>query len=195
MRVLYSPLKRLYQKALKLHPAASQNELHIINNTLDFLNDQNSSLVSKLESNMETARNISLQELLMGYYPNRESFNSQCADHNLFLPCDNFFVSCVYCHSSQNDLSQLAHTIKNLLCTQIVSYYVFTLTPNQLYFIHCGTPIPEAKLFALFEQARLMARKNYKAYHHNRCWRHVPGNRCPASIVSGGWLRFRIPLC
>lgn len=160
MRVVYTPLKRLYQKALKLHPAASQNELHIIDNTLDFLNDQNNSLTTKLESNMETSRNILLQELLMGYFPNRESFNSKCAEHDLFLPCDNFFVSCVLCHSEQNDLSLLARTMKELLCSQITSYYVFTPTPNQLYFIHSGPSISESELFEFFERTRLMAEES-----------------------------------
>ncbi|MEG1125808.1 MAG: AraC family transcriptional regulator [Oscillospiraceae bacterium] len=156
MRINYSPIRRLREKAASALPqhVNPKGEIEAISSTLDFLSDQNQYLTTKLESNVSNIKNIRLQELLTGRYKSSDEFNKLYAELHLYLPCNSFFVSCVLVHGELADWDSLADAIRAGMPENCTSYYVFTIQPHKLYFINCMPPMPKLKLVAQFEQMR-----------------------------------------
>lgn len=155
MKMNYSPIRRLREKAATAFPNYHpKGEIEAIASTLDFLSDQNQYLTSRLEDNVSSIKNIRLQELLCGRYKDSADFNNACADLHLALTGETFFVSSVLVHGNPSDWNDLAEAIKLELPTDYVSYYVFTVQPDKLYFIHCLPQISRTEIVENFENVR-----------------------------------------
>ena len=156
MRLNYSPLRRLREKATKTLPTSSshKSEIDAISGALDFLNDQNQYLTAKLADHVSSIKNLRLQELLTGRFSCTEKFNAAGAELHLYLPGQSFFVSCVLVHGEPADWTLLAEAIRDELPTTFTSYFVFTMQPGKLYFIHAAPPVTNKELTASFELLR-----------------------------------------
>ncbi len=157
MRLNYSPMRRLREKAAKTLPThpAHKSEIEAISGALDFLSDQNQYLTAKLADHVSSIKNLRLQELLTGRFSCAENFNALCAELHLYLPGQSFFVSCVLVHGEPADWTLLAEAIREELPAAFTSYFVFTMQPGKLYFIHAAPPVTSKELTHDFERLRI----------------------------------------
>lgn len=157
MRINYAPIRKLREKAALALPFNEQKigELETISSTLDFLAYQNEYLTAKLEDNFLSIKNVRLQELLTGRYHSLSDFNAASAENHLFLPYNSFAVSCVLSHLEHGDWAALAEEIKEELPGKVTSYYVYTVHPEKLYFIHSLPQMSQEELLQGFETARI----------------------------------------
>lgn len=164
MRINYAPIRKLREKAARAlpYPEHKSGELEDISSTLDFLTDQNEKLTTKLELNLSSITNLRLQKLLTGHWHSVAEFNSAGAENHLFLPHNSFAVSCVLAQLEHSEWEALADEIRAELPDKITSYYIFTVHPEKLYFIHSLPQMAQNELMNYFEAARkrVEAREN-----------------------------------
>lgn len=162
MRMNYSPIHRLGQKASSLHHLPiPTGELETISSTLDFLYQQNEHLTSKLQSSLSAIKNTRLQKLLMGHYMNKENFNLDVEDLNLGYKNDCFFISVIQLHGQVEDMDTFARYIQELLLDSMESFYTFALEPYKLILINGIRQENQDNIEYILEQMRLTIKEEY----------------------------------
>lgn len=140
MFINYTPIKRLQKLAGNLadaNPAARKlGELEEIASTLDYLKNQNTSLVMKLEKSRESEHNIVLQRLLSGRYKTIKAFNVDASELSIEFQYPQFLVACIQLQETNRDSDELAQLMRDELPEELNCYYVFTPIPDRIYFIN-----------------------------------------------------------
>lgn len=140
MFINYTPIKRLQKLAGNLAStnknAQKLGELEEIASTLDYLKNQNTSLVMKLEKSRESEHNIVLQRLLSGRYKTIDAFNEDTAELRIEFQHPHFLVACIQLQETNRDSDDLAQLMREELPEELNCYYVFTPIPDRIYFIN-----------------------------------------------------------
>lgn len=157
MVVNYSPIRKLQKLAIALTPSLKNKtggEIQSIAKSLDYLKNQNITLVSKLEESKNSTKNLVLQRLLSGKYPSFEAFNEDAGVLNLLLPHPCYSVACIMVQESHQDVEKIAALMSASLPEELCSYYVFTPIPHAIYFINSLAKEQEKNVYYWFETMR-----------------------------------------
>ncbi len=157
MVVNYSPIRKLQKLASTLTPSLKDKtggEIQGIAKSLDYLKNQNLTLVSKLEESKNSTKNLVLQRLLSGKYPSFEDFNEEAGVLNLLLPHPCYSVACIMVQESHQDVEKIASMMSASLPEELCSYYVFTPIPDTIYFINSLAKEQEKNVYCWFETMR-----------------------------------------
>lgn len=137
LRINYSPLRRLQNKAGKLiNSGNSRNEISDIEDALETLSGQNLYLAARLEDNASSLKNMRLQKLLTNGYDSVEDFNLDCHELDMNLTGPNLFITTSYIHAAQVDLPEIGQIMKQFLSDTMQSYYLCPLETNKLIMVH-----------------------------------------------------------
>lgn len=135
-KVNYAPIRQLRDRAKEIIPAgSSRNELTAISNALDYLSTENTALTTKLANSLTAVKNERIYRLLRGSYADRNDFNMDCSELDLFLPNHYFTVAVLMLHSSVKNLDTFANEIKKQFDQFPVYYYLHTLHSDQVIFL------------------------------------------------------------
>lgn len=139
MRMNYSPIRKLKEKASSLgnlHSKNSpENSLETISTTLDYLSNQNLYLADKLKNSAAAIKSGRIYHLLTGHYRSREDFNMDTEDLNMGYVNNRFFVAMVQTHGKTEDYDALALYIQKFLSQTMECFYTFTPEPDKIIFI------------------------------------------------------------
>lgn len=136
-KVNYAPVQQLREKARRISPdGTSSDELATINNALDYLTLQNTSLTDRLKGSVTAVKDERLYRLLSGSYNSREDFNLDCCELDLSLPYKYFSVSIMMIHGqAATDLDGLVREVRERLPAPYLYYYLHNFHPNQVVFL------------------------------------------------------------
>lgn len=135
MRVNYTPIRRLKEKAMSVTAGSSAghiSELDCISGALDALSSRNLQMAERLESNAATIKNIYLQRLAAGRYATHEDFNRDAAECGLVLRSQWYFAAAVRVVPAEADLEKFAETLQRALEPEFECYYIFMLEPGRI---------------------------------------------------------------
>lgn len=117
MRINYSPIRRLREKASSL-------------------SDENKALALKLKDSAAVIQCSRLHRLLTGHYISREDFNLDVSELDLEYKNDCFFVAVVQAHGKIKDYNTFAFAMQDRLSAYIESFYTFTPEPDKVILIN-----------------------------------------------------------
>lgn len=160
----YAPVRRLMNKAREISPEeASFDELATIDQALEFLSRQNTSLSVKLAGSQTAVLNERLYRLLSGHYESREDFNLDCLELELSLPDPCFAVGIVMFHTAVADIEALAGELQREFHLPHVYYHLHHYHPNQIVYL-LNLPDKADKPVQLFQEIQQYCQKTCRLF-------------------------------